>query len=202
MNKKNNRLPKEKPYKRFTNRSENEYDLESNLHKVRSYSNGGKSKSRNRLGITDTLEDNNPKQDSRHVQEDIDISPHTYSGGISWDSYVRLDDKISVFDEKNNKAHAELRKELESKIKDIESSYSAKYDSLDTKIEHRISRDTFYWVLGGLLAILVVIVSIWWVLSYSDVHKVPREIQRIDSKIQNLEKIYSIEVIDSTDNTN
>ena len=169
----------------FQNR-EGEYDLWQNLHRVNSLSRGSRQKSQYSYPQTESTRYEDDFENTGAIKEIVDTSPQTKTGGMSWDTYLRLDDKITNFDEKNNLAHNELRRELEVKIKEAVSPYEDRLNSIDHKLENRISNNTFYWVIGGLLTILCVIVGIWWSISYSDIYQLPQDINKIKSDIEQL----------------
>ena len=159
---------------------DNEYDLEKNIKKINSYSRSrrsGKEKSHNH--ITDSGERENVYS---HINDFIEV-PHEPSNPIltgnqsAWDSYTRLDDKITDFNYKNDQAHTDLRKELESKIKDS-------INDCNNAISNRLPIQWYVWTIVGLVAI----VGIWYLFSYIEVHPLPSKVNDIDNRLHLIEK--------------
>lgn len=97
----------------YTNNGE--YDLESNFRKIRPYTQRSRKKNPPH-GVTDSSEDFSRKRyQENYVDSSAPTSLQTASGSAFWDSYCRLDDKISDYKEKNEVAHSDLRQELEQK---------------------------------------------------------------------------------------
>ncbi len=152
-----------KPYKgsNFQDHTNNgEYDLESNFRKIRPYTQRSQKKSLSH-GVTDSSEEFNRKRfQENYVDSSDSTSPQTASGSPMWDSYCRLDDKISDYKDKNEAAHTDLRRELEQKINDSENKQNEKIGNLENKIDTRLSKQWYCWTIVGIVAI----VTIWFVL--------------------------------------
>lgn len=58
---------------------------------------------------------------------------------------------------------------------------------IDNELSRKLDVSHFYWIVAGLLAILVVIVKIWWNLSYSVVHDLPTRVQNVEVSLKSLE---------------
>lgn len=168
-----------------------EYDLESNFRKIRAYTQRTRKKNPSH-GVTDSSENFNRKRyQENYIDSSDPTSLQTASGSSFWDSYCRLDDKISDYKEKNEAAHSDLRQELEQKINDSENKQNEriveinnKLGGLDNKIDERLSIQWYRWTIGGIVAI----VTIWFVFSYKEVSQTPRQIQSIENKIDFIEK--------------
>lgn len=168
-----------------------EYDLESNFRKIRPYTQKSRKKNISH-GVTDSSEDFSRKQYQENYIDSYDpTSLQATSGSSLWNSYCRLDDKISDYKEKNEAAHIDLRQELEQKIKDSESKqnekiveFNSKIEILDDKIDKRLSKQWYNWTVVGIVAI----VTIWYTLSYNEVSQAPKQIQSMEYKIEFIEK--------------
>lgn len=142
---------KNKPFqKRRVNIStttvDNEYDLERNIKRINSYSRTRRnSKDKVHSHITDSVERDDCSPYGNGVIETPIVSSNRQRTGdsVAWDSYVRLDDKITDFDYKNNQAHTDLRKELESKIKDS-------IKECNDAISKRLHIQWYVWTIIGL----------------------------------------------------
>ena len=173
----------------YTNNGE--YDLESNFRKIRPYTHRSRKKNPPH-GVTDSSEDFSRKRyQENYVDSSAPTSLQTASGSAFWDSYCRLDDKISDYKEKNEVAHSDLRQELEQKINISENKQNEKIGEinnklgdLDNKIDKRLSIQWYSWTIGGIVAI----VTIWFIFSYKEVAETPRKIQSIENKIDFIEK--------------
>lgn len=178
-----------KPYKgissnsqRYTNNGE--YDLESNFRKIRPYTQKTRKKTLFH-GVTDNSEEFDRKRfQENYVDSSDPTSLQTASGSSVWDSYCRLDDKISDYKDRNEAAHIDLRRELEHKINESENKQNEKIENLDNKIDTRLSKQWYHWTIGGIVAI----VTVWFVFSYKEVAQAPRQIQSIENKIDYIEK--------------
>lgn len=159
---------------------DNEYDLEKNIKKINSYSRSRRSgKEKSHYHITDSGERENVYS---HINDFIEV-PHEPSNPIltgnqsAWDSYTRLDDKITDFNYKNDQAHTDLRKELESKIKDS-------INVCNNAISNRLPIQWYVWTIVGLVAI----VGIWYLFSYIEVHPLPSKVNDVDNRLHLIEK--------------
>lgn len=165
---------KNKPFQKrringSTSTIDNEYDLEKNIKRINSYSRTRRnSKDKFHSNITDSGERDGISSYGNGVIE----TPHTSSSRqrtgdyVAWDSYTRLDDKITDFNYKNDQAHTDLRKELESKLKDS-------IKECNDAISKRLHIQWYVWTIIG----LVTIVGIWYMFSYADVHPLPSRVE-------------------------
>ena len=159
---------------------DNEYDLEKNIKNINSYSRSRRSsKEKSHYHITDSGE----RENMNSRINDFIEAPRVPSNPIltgeqsAWDSYTRLDDKITDFNDKDDKAHTNLRRELESKIKkDISDCNNA--------ISKLLPKQWYVWTIAGLVAI----VGIWYKLSYIEVHPLPSKVNDIDKRLHLIEK--------------
>ena len=186
---------KNKPFqKRRINGSsstiDNEYDLEKNITRINSYSRARRnSKDKFHSNITDSGERDEISSYGNGVIE----TPHTSSNRqrtgdyAAWDSYTRLDDKITDFNYKNDQAHTDLRKELESKLKDS-------IKECNDAISKRLPVQWYVWTIIG----LVTIVGIWYMFSYADVHPLPSRVENMDKRLHSIENRIDISVNDTT----
>lgn len=162
-----------------------EYDLEKNFKKINSYSKNRRNKGKFHNPITDSNDSDNYNPGSQYIETPINSSFPQRTGDSSvWDSYVRLDDKITDFNYKNDQAHTELRKELESKIKDSIATLSVSIKECKEDISKHLSIQWYIWTIIGLVAI----VTVWYIFSYQDIHPLPRQVQEIDKKLNVIEK--------------
>ena len=159
---------------------DNEYDLEKNIKKINSYSrNRRSSKEKPHYHITDSGE----RENMNSRINDFIEAPHVPSNPIltgnlsAWDSYTRLDDKITDFNYKNDQAHTDLRKELESKIKDS-------INDCNNAISNLLPKQWYVWTIVGLVAI----VGIWYMFSYIEVHPLPSKVNDINKRLHLIEK--------------
>ena len=161
-----------------------EYDLKNNFRKIRPYTQRSRKKNPPH-GVTDSSEDFSRKRyHENYVDSSDSVSLQTSSGNSLWDSYCRLDDKISDYKDKNETAHTDLRRELEQKIKNLEDDQKEKIENLEDKIDKKLSKQWYRYTIVGILAMI----SIWYTFSYNDVSQVPRQIQSIENKINFIEK--------------
>lgn len=186
---------KNKPYqKRRVNVStpvvDNEYDLEKNIKRINSYSRARRnSKDKFHSHITDSGE----SEDFSPYRNGIIETPHVSSNRqrtgdyVAWDSYARLDDKITDFNYKNDQAHTDLRKELESKIKDS-------IKECNDAISKRLHIQWYVWTIIG----LVTIVGIWYMFSYADVHPLPSKVEGMNKRLHAIENLIDVSANDTT----
>lgn len=161
-----------------------EYDLESNFRKIRAYTQRTRKKNPSH-SVTDSSENFNRKRyQENYIDSSDPTSLQTASGSSFWDSYCRLDDKISDYKEKNETAHANLRRELEQKINESESKQNERIGNLENKIDTKLSKQWYHWTIVGIVAI----VTIWFTFSYKEVAEAPRKTQSIENKIDFIEK--------------
>lgn len=181
----NEKKPREGLSSNFQSHNNNgEYDLERNFRKIRPYTQRIRKKNLSH-GVTDSSEDFSQKRYQENYVDSSDPTPlQTSSGSSLWNSYCRLDDKISDYKDKNEAAHTDLRRELEQKINASENKQNEKIGNLENKIGTRLSKQWYRWTIVGIVAI----VTIWFVFSYEEVAQVPRQIQSIESKIDFIEK--------------
>lgn len=169
-----------------TSAADNEYDLEKNFRKINPYYRNKRNWDKSHGNITDSKENEvfysrgNGLVEAPHAAS-IPMRTGDYS---AWDPYIRLDDKIANFDTRNNQAHTDLRKELESKIKEA-------VKDCNEAIEKRLPMQWYVWTIVGLVAI----VGIWYMLSYVDVHPLPQKVEDIDKRLNIVEK--KIDVVPS-----
>ena len=151
-----------------------EYNLEDNFKKVRQYV---KNSNRPRRDVTEQ-EDH---FDGR--SRVINSSQSTMNGPTesdSWNKYTHLDDKITDFQNQNEDAHVQIRKDLGDKIND-------EVRELRAEIKGKLS--TVWFVRA--IAVLAAIVSLFFILSYSMVlgtqDKHSEEIQEIKLQTKDVE---------------
>lgn len=162
-----------------------EYDLERNIRKINSYSKQRRGDKRHRESITSSYDEGGKTSSSQRIVENADEQAlHSPTGEISWSSFTRLDDKITVFSEKNDKAHTELRRELEDKINGATAPINDKISVIEGKFSKYLH---IYWY-GATISALIVIVSIWYQLSYKDVHPLPLQFNKLDDRVKSVEQ--------------
>lgn len=164
---------------------DNEYDLEKNIKRINSYSRNHNRDKSNRH-ITDSVECEGLNSHENGFIEVPHVSPIPLLTGdhAAWDSYTRLDDKITDFNYKNNQAHTDLRRELESKIKDVNESFSKSIKDCNDAISDRLQIQWYVWTIIGLVAI----VGIWYMFSYIYVHPLPKKVEELDKRLYSIEK--------------
>lgn len=166
---------------------DNEYDLERNIKKINSYSrNRNNNRDKSHRHITDSVENEGLNSHENGFIEVPHISPVPLRTGdhAVWDSYTRLDDKITDFNYKNDQAHTDLRRELESKIKEINESFLKSIKDCNDAISERLQIQWYVWTIIGLVAI----VGIWYMFSYVDVHPLPKKVEELDKRLYSIEK--------------
>lgn len=169
-----NRLPNK------TSNIEAEYDLGKSFSRVRAYTRGAKKSHHNQT--TESFIHNDSYQNRSIDNVDETIEDKTFSGS-TWTIYTRLDDKLSSFSDKNEEAHTSLRQELDQKI-----------ESVNQKCDKKVPLSLFSWIISGIIGAACIIVSIWWVISYDDMRKLPNKIQEINVRVNGLEEHNSIKV--------
>jgi len=155
---------------------DSDYDLKQNLNKINQVSQGKRnnhSRSITQTGDEEIIQYPN----NEYISGRQDISQQTYSGGVSREEYYRLDDKISNINSKNDEAHTDLRRELESKLKDSK-------DSLEANIDKKLSIQWYVWTIGALVAIA----TLFYILSYNNVHSLPEQVHHNQNRIDGIEK--------------
>lgn len=160
-----------------------EYDLGKNLNRINAYSKQGKKRYSTSPKVTATSDDAESIGSRRFYNRDIDKHSPTKTDGLSWDEYTRLDDKLSIFRGENDKAHTDLRIELENKIRESILGLSAEITHI------RDSQDKFitkYW-FGGTISALITLVGIWFMFSYNEIHHLPQKVNNLDNRMENLE---------------
>lgn len=81
-----------------------EYDLKNNLNNINSYSKCGRKRYKPSARVTVTSEGTDSiYSGKKFANKDIDMQSPTKSGGMSWEEYARLDDKLSSFRGENDK---------------------------------------------------------------------------------------------------
>ncbi len=171
---------------RSSESAENEYNLEKNIKKINSISRKGRNRNRFYNHITDSNEDKKQllRNDNLIEYPYTSEMPLRTGDNTTWNPYIRLEDKITDFNDKNNQAHTDLRKELEKKIKDSNNSLEESIKECRASIAKRLHIQWYIWTIVG----LVTIVSIWYRLSYIDVHPLPQKIENINERLKNVEK--------------
>lgn len=106
------------------------------------------------------------------------------------DIYFRLEDQMSAFRDKNEVAHNDLRKEIDSKISGILKDVS----EINNSIAKKVSIGTFRWILGGIVTAVITIATIWYILSYEPLIKKSEthteSIHDLDKRINTLENTH------------
>ena len=175
---KNSRLsPQEKPKPAGTQ----EYDLIQSLSRVRPYSRHSK---KNNSGDGTYSDEEQPYSNRRgYVSSNSSQYDERTTGAPSWDRYDKLEDRFTSFSDKNEKEHAALRQELESKIDKSTDGIKDEIKELSQRIDKHLPK----WVFTAAISVLVVIVGIIWTLSYQEVAKMPSELIKIDGRIEKVE---------------
>lgn len=149
-----------------TTANSDDYDLKKNFQKVNSKSKTYK-KNREETYYTDS------SFFSRGNINDADSpEPVTRSDSPSWETYTRLEDKISSYDKSNLEAHKDLRIELEGKISKV-----------DDKLDKYLPMAWYKWTLTALGAL----VGIFYLFSYSGIVQLPEKIRKIEGNLEKIE---------------
>lgn len=164
---------------------ENEYDLEKNIKRINSYSKNRRCRNRDNVHITDSRKNDESYSNGNGIVESINAnsSPVRTGDGSAWDSFIRLDDKITDFNYKNDQAHTNLRRELEDKIKQSETSQNDSIKECKESVSKRLPIQWYVWTIIGLVAI----VGIWYMFSYIDVHPLPTKVKEIEKRLDVIE---------------
>lgn len=169
-----------------------EYDLGKNLNRINSYSKQGKKRYSTSPKVTATSGDAESIGSRRFYNREIDKHSPTKTDGLSWDEYTRLDDKLSIFRGENDKAHTDLRIELENKIKESILGLSTEMNRIRDGQDKFITK---YW-FGGTISALIVLVGIWFTFSYNEIHHLPQKVNNLDNRMEKLEITNSV-IIDT-----
>lgn len=177
--------------------AENEYDLEKNIKRINSYSRNKRYRDRNSIHITDSKKIDEPLSNDCGIVESINVSSVPIRTGdcSMWDSFVRLDDKITDFNYKNDQAHTNLRRELEEKIKQSETFLNESVKECKDAISKRLHIQWYLWTIAGLVAI----VGIWYIFSYISVHPLPAKVVDIEKRLEVIESEIEHSAYDSID---
>lgn len=174
--------------KQNSHSDDNEYDLGKKFRQISSYSQGGRRKGKGSISRTESPASLGSSNREDLIEENIDRMSPTHSGGLSWDGYARLDDKLSSFSTLNDKAHTDLRRELENKIKEASSRISASIKDIEAKQEEFFPKQWYTWTIIG----LVTIVGVWYLFSYINVHPLPQKVRDLENRIEKVECDQSI----------
>lgn len=131
-------------------RAETEYDVARSMQRVRPYRSN-----KNNLITRDASKYSERQEGNNYLSNQSDSLNQNTSEPIR-DFYFRLEDQMSDYFTKNEDAHNRLRKELDTKI-----------SSLQESVDGKVSNNIFQWVIGGLATAVIIIVTIWFLLSYS-----------------------------------
>lgn len=176
-----NRGQNKDPQRRLLNApSDNEYDLAKNFSRINSFSKQSRKRSSQACSHYETTDYNPREYENPRIVEQSTISPNQTSSAIGWNEYTKLDDKISSMTQENHKEHDELRKELESKMNN---SISEVNDEVKELRNSKLSVQWYVWTIIGLVSI----VSVWFLLSYQDVHSLPSQVNSIKQRLDNIE---------------
>lgn len=180
-----NSKPLSKLGSKIVSQKDGEYDLERNFKKITPYTKHKRGQQKHRESLTKSYDDEDGKNSSqRGIVDNNEEQPlHSPTGDMPWNSYTRLEDKISNFSEKNDKDHTELRHELEEKINVATTQLS---DRLAT-VEGRFSKYLPISWYKATIAALVAITTVWYMFSYQEVHQLPRQVQEIYQRLQLIE---------------
>lgn len=131
--------------------NDSDYDVKKNLSRISPY------RTHKKTGDENTSSEyKNSNYRPRNISSN-DILNEQITGEYSFSQqYYRLEDQISNYSDRNETAHDSLRKEFDGKI-----------DKLSDQIKEKLSTSWFKWIIGGLVAAIITIGSIWFSLSYS-----------------------------------
>lgn len=164
----------------------NEYDLEKNIKKINSYS---RSRRNGNDKLHNHITDSGENEQTAFLRNGYIETPQTSSllrtgDHGAWDSYTHLDEKITDFKYKNDQAHTDLRKELETKIKDSNAVCQESIKECKKAISDCLPKQWYNWTIVGLVAIA----SIWYMFSYIEVHPLPQKVNDLNKQIRTIEK--------------
>lgn len=182
-NRQKNKKPKRPLVNKEPNVKCNEYDLQNSFKKLKQHSGRHNSNSIDNIHLTQTQENYKFQNNNQQFIESTEKpSLHTASGGINWDEYTRLDDKLDSFSSQNIKDHTNLRHELEKKIKESVDPISSSIKSMEEKLSSRLSVQWYTWTVAGIVAIA----SIFYKFSYNEIHPLPRRVDKIERDLDDL----------------
>lgn len=163
----------------------NEYDLEKNIKKINSYSKNKRERNKDNIHITVSRKNDEHFSNENGIVESINAnSVSVRTGDISaWDSFIKLDDKITNFNYKNDEDHTNLRRELEDKIKQSETTQNVSIKECKESVSKRLPIQWYLWTIAGLVAI----VGIWYKFSYAEVHPLPAKVNEIEKRLDVIE---------------
>lgn len=141
-----------------SSQNENEYDVSSNFRKVRQYT-------RHHNPSESSTEAQNEGYSRRHSVRSIDDTLGQMTSVPTWERYDRLEDKITIFNEKNEAAHSNLRRELEDKIVSSCNKNSEDIKDVRNRVDSKLSKQWYTWTIIGLVAIA----TVFWKFSYSKI---------------------------------
>lgn len=175
-----------------------EYDLAMSLEKVRPYTRQNK----RHIACKETFSKDKHSNIERkgYVSSESSLYDDRTTGSPSWDRYDRLEDRFTSFTGKNEKEHTALRQELENKIEKSSDGIRNEIKDLSKKIDKKVSK----WFLGAAISTLIAIVGIIWALSYQYVVNLPKELIKIDGRIEKMENVLNEQkpLVDSVMNIN
>ena len=158
-----------------------EYDLAQSLNKVRPFSRHTK---KNNAGDGTHSDDEKQAQARRgSISSNSSLYNERTTGTPSWDRYDRLEDRLTSFSDKNEREHTALRQELEGKIERLSDDFKDRLKDLKVSIDKKLP--LLWYKLT--IAALGFIVSIIWIFSYQEIAQIPKEMIRIDNRINNIE---------------
>lgn len=160
-----------------------EYDLTQSFKKVRQYSRCTK-RLNYALGATSSDEGRKSQRRNDVVTNDSAQYDNRPTDTFDWSRYDRLEDKFTSFSNKNEEDHTALRQELEGKIDNSSKEIRDEFKDLNRKIDEKLPKQWYTWTVGGIVAM----VGLIWVLSYQDVAKMPSKIDRIENRIEQVER--------------
>lgn len=175
------RRPKQKQQTKSQPKKDSDnYEVASIMRRMSSYSNHRHSSQYINTGTIDT-----PKYRNRIISSNDGYGQET-TGTASLE-YMRLEDQLSDYNTKNESAHETLRTDFNEKI-----------NNLSLKTDDKLSISWFRWILAGLVAAVILIVTIWINYSYDplikkvdktseDVRSIDKRVEQIDMKIEHLQ---------------
>ena len=157
--------------------SQEEYDLKKSFSKLNQYRS-----SNNYQTVTDNERENRPLPNNSNLSHEQIYGALTNAVG---DTYFRLEEKISALSDKNETAHGDLRKELESKI------YKLKVD-----IEKRIDeiKSDKKWLIGLVVTIVLAIVG-YFIFPYKKQIKIEKKLLKFEQLLMKMSSLPLIGIL-------
>jgi hypothetical protein len=178
MSRKKNNKPKQQPQ---VPKPDVEYDVTRSMQRVKAYR-----PSHDAHTYRPSTKSNTPDYPSSFLNNNFD-NHFSSTSEPSRDLYIHLSERVSDINDKNELAHTDLRKEIDAKISEVSNGVS----DLKKAVDEKVSTSTFRYLIGGIIAAIILIVSIWFTLSYlplvnkTDTHS--DQLHELDKRVNSVE---------------